>query len=338
MVPVQRSVDQDPQLQLGRAVARTRIGLDDGKSGTPIERLLFPDGTTVVVKHIRPFGDWIMRATHDAGRAVALWDQGILDVVPSVIDHAVIGVVAVPDGWTLVMRDVEHSLIPSGRTLTREESRRIIAAVHALHTRFADANLAGLAPLADRYTVLGPQTAKRERDGPDAVPKLVERGWALFADRVPRDVAGPIRSLLDDATALVTALTRHHQTLVHGDLKVPNLGLGDGRVVLLDWGTMTGMAPPAVDWAWYLAISAGRIAARRADILDDIRVAEGEAHDPVALSLSLLGGLLQLGWNKALDAFEHPDPGVRAQERRDLEWWVATAREVLDAWPIYSTP
>jgi Phosphotransferase enzyme family len=337
MVPMQRFLDQDLALLLGRAVARTRIGLEDGKSGTPIERLHFPDGTTVVVKHVRPYGDWIMRATHDAGRAVALWDEGTMDQVPSVIDHAVIGVVAEPGGWALVMGDVEHSLVPGGRLLTREESRRIIAAVHALHTRFADANLAGLVPLADRYTVLGPQTATRERDGADAVPKLVERGWALFAERVGRDVAGPVYSLLDNPTELVTTLAQRRLTLVHGDLKVPNLGLRDGRVVLLDWGTMTGMAPPAVEWAWYLAISAGRIAARREDILDDIRAAEGETHDPAALSLSLLGGLLQLGWNKALDAFEHPDAAVRARERRDLEWWVATARGVLDAWPLHST-
>ena len=260
-----------------------------------------------------------------------------MDRVPSVIDHAVIGVVAEPDGWALVMRDVEHSLVPSGRLLTRAESKRVIAAVHALHTRFASADLAELALLVDRYTVLGPQTATRERDGADTVPKLLERGWALFDERVPRDVAGPVRSLLEDPTELVCALARRSLTLVHGDLKVPNLGLSDGRVVLLDWGTLTGMAPPAVEWAWYLATSAGRIAARREDILDDIRAAEGDSYDPVAESLFLLGGLLQLGWNKALDAFEHPDPAVRARERRDLEWWVATARGVLDAWPLFST-
>jgi aminoglycoside phosphotransferase (APT) family kinase protein len=328
------TVDGDLQRLLDQAVERTRIGVDDGKSGSPVERLRLADGQTVVVKRVRPYGDWIMRAMHDEGRAARLWQRGILGRVPGVIDHAVLGVVPEDGGWLVVMRDAAGFLVPRGHVLTRDQSRRVIGAVHALHESFAGEDLPGLAPLADRYTVLGPALAVRERDGADGVPKLVERGWDRFAERVAPDVARPVLGLLDDPGELVAALERFPQTLVHGDLKIPNLGLAPDRVVVIDWGTQTGLAPPAVEWAWYLAISAGRIAATREEILDDVQAAEGEAHDRAALSVAVLGAFVQLGWNKALDAYDHPDPVTRARERLDLEWWVRTARGVLDAWPL----
>src|SRR5918912_16795 len=65
MAPRTPTVDGDLQRLLGQAVERTRIGVDDGKSGSPVERLRLADGRTVVVKRVRPYGDWIMRAMHD---------------------------------------------------------------------------------------------------------------------------------------------------------------------------------------------------------------------------------------------------------------------------------
>ena len=132
-----------------------------------------------------------------------------------------IGVVDDGDGWAVVMRDVEPFLLPDGRLLTRDESRRIIRAVHALHSAFWGEEVSGLASLRDRYTVLAPTLAERERDGSDTVPTLVARGWGLFADRVPPDVARPVMALLQDPAELVSALQRRPQTLVHGDLKDP---------------------------------------------------------------------------------------------------------------------
>jgi hypothetical protein len=103
-------------------------------------------------------------------------------------------------------------------------------------------------------------------------------------------------------------------------------------VVMLDWGTQTGWAPPAVEGAWYLAINWSRIDASREQVLDDFRTAEGDRHDEDALRLALLGGLAQLGWDKALHASGHPDPAVRAREADDLAWWTARARDALEVW------
>ena len=57
----------------------------------------------------------------------------------------------------------------------------------------------------------------------------------------------------------------------------------------------------------------------------------GPAYDVRSLRLALLAGLLWLGWNKALDAAEHPDPAKRERERRDLDWWVREARDTLES-------
>jgi hypothetical protein len=88
----------------------------------------------------------------------------------------------------------------------------------------------------------------------------------------------------------------------------------------------------AVEVAWYLAINWSRIDATREQVLDDFRAAEGGRHDEDALRLALLGGLVQLGWDKALHASGHPDPAIRAREAADLAWWADRARDALEVW------
>jgi hypothetical protein len=55
--------------------------------------------------------------------------------------------------------------------------------------------------------------------------------------------------------------------------------------------------------------------------------------DDPALPLTLSGGLVQLGWNKALSATVD-DPASRARELAGVDWWVARAREALDRWSL----
>lgn len=46
--------------------------------------------------------------------------------------------------------------------------------------------------------------------------------------------------------------------------------------------------------------------------------------------LGLLAGLTRLGWNKALDIVEHPDPAVRERERVALPSWLHQAEQALE--------
>ena len=139
-------------------------------------------------------------------------------------------------------------------------------------------------------------------------------------------------AVLERPEPFAAALSRFLSTLIHGDLKLGNLGFAGDRVVMLDWGTQTGWAPPAVEVAWYLAINWSRIDATREQVLDDFRAAEGDCHDEDTLRLALLGGLVQLGWDKALHASGHPDPAVRSREAADLAWWARRARDALEVW------
>lgn len=317
---------------LADVVTREPLAAADGRSGSLLERVVLADGRALVVKHVRDGGDWIMRASHDHGRAAELWSSGVLARVPDVIDHAVVGAERAEDGWVVIMRDVSAALVPDHARLSRGDSRRVLEAAAALHPRFWDDPPLELCSMADRYRFLSPATARREADGADEVPRLIGRGWERFAEVVPADVAEPVLAVLERPEPFAAALSAFGSTLLQGDLKLGNLGLTADRVVMLDWGTQTGWGPPAVEVAWYLAINWSRVDATREQVLDDFRAAEGDRHDEDALRLALLGGLVQLGWDKALHASGHPDPAIRAREAADLAWWTARARDALAVW------
>lgn len=314
---------------LDRVVARDTVA-GDGKSGSVVERLTLDDGSVVVVKRIAPLGDWIMRATHDHGRAASLWTSGVLADVPAAIDHTVLGVEPDGDGWLIVMRDAGPQFLSLEADLTFDQTRRILDAAAALHATFRGRSIPDLCPMEDRYLGFGPATWEREVD--EVVPQLIRRGWEVLQDTVPGDVASVLVALAADPAPLVDRLRTRPETLIHGDLKIGNLGFAEDRLVLVDWGTQTGMAPTAVEWAWFLAICGARLTMSREEVLAYTRTLEGDLYDPEAERLALLGAAVQLGWNKALDAATNPDPAVRGREQADLDWWVAAARRALDQW------
>jgi hypothetical protein len=317
---------------LAGAVRREPLAAGDGRSGSLLERVTLAGGEAVVVKHASAASDWIMRATGDGGRVAALWSSGLLGRVPDVVEHAILAVERDGDGWLVVMRDLSAALLPDAARLSRARSRRVLEAAAALHAAFRDEPPLALCSLADRYGFLSPATARREAGGADELPALIGRGWERLPELLPADVFEAVLAVAERPEPFAAELGRFPATLVHGDLKLGNVGFLGERVVLLDWGTQTGWAPAAVEAVWYLAVNASRIDATREQVLDDVRAAEGEHHDEDALRLAMLGGLVQLGWDKALHATGHPDPAVRAWERADLEWWTARARDALERW------
>jgi hypothetical protein len=318
---------------LAGAVRREPLAATDGRSGSLLERVVLAGGETLVVKHAGAASDWIARATgDDGGRVATLWSSGLLRRVPEVIEHAIVAVERDGDGWLVVMRDVSRALLPDHARLSRAASRRVLEAAAALHATFHDEPPLELCSLADRYRFLSPATARREAGGPAEIPRLLARGWERLPELLPADIAEAVLAVAERPERFAAELARFPATLVHGDTKLGNVGFLGERVVLLDWGTQTGWAPSVVEVVWYLAVNASRIDATREQVLDDYRAAEGERHDEDALRLALLGGLVHLGWDKALHATGHPDPAVRARERADLAWWTARAEEALERW------
>jgi hypothetical protein len=321
--PVLTSADE----MLAGATEREPLVHTDGKSFVPMERVVI-DGASYVTKSISPRWDWISRATGDyVARVMTCWRLGILDALPECFDHAVVAVAyeAETSTTTLLMRDVGEHLVPEGGdAIGLDQHRDFVDHMAALHATFwgtADA-LPDLTPMPVRYTALSPLTAEVEAalGSGSEVPAIIGKCW-LELDEVAPEWAPIARSLAAEPWPLLTELARTPATFIHADWKMGNLGTQpDGRTILIDW-QWPGTAPPCNDLTWYLGVNTDRlpeskestIAAYR-DALERHGVATAGWFDR-QLELSLLGGLVQLGWNKVHDADE-------------LGWWIERALPV----------
>lgn len=196
--------------QIDGAVERTPLSDAYGKgySGATLERVTLSDGTTLVIKRISPEWDVSMRYTHDTSRAAQLWTSGVLDRLPTVIDHTVLAVEPESAGWIIVMRDVSAALLPDDRMLTRAESYRILAAAAALHNTFRGEHIAGLCTLTDHLALLSPATTALEPSEPVSILTQMRRGWELFGDIVPGDIVQAIFAIHDQPRLLAEQLER----------------------------------------------------------------------------------------------------------------------------------
>ena len=318
----------DPALLEG-AVERSVLEGHDGRSGARLERVLLADGTRLVVKRATATVDLTMRLSGDGeGRELYLWSAGVLDRLPAGVGHAVLGGWREGDDVVVVMRDLGDAVIGWDTPIDRDGCRRFFAAAASLHAAFAGQRTPGLCTLATRLSLFAPTGLHTlQAEGHSLVGHAL-RGWERFAALVPTEVAEAVARLHDDHAPLAGALAARGTTLAHGDLWLVNAAIEPERVVLLDWGLATD-APGAFDFATFLMGASG-IDASPDDLLDDIRMAQGDRHDETALRLALLATVVDLGWNKALDAADHPDDAIRARERAQLSWWANQARTTLD--------
>jgi ketosteroid isomerase-like protein len=322
----------DPALIDGLGeIAEHTVLASRGWSGNAIERLVLADGNVLIAKRIVPGADWIGRASADPGREGLLFTSGVLDRLPAAIDHAMVAAARDGDAWWLVMRDVSDQLLDDDSLLPREANRRLLAAVNEMWEAFWGERVEFLAPQAARLQMAAPSIAGRERDGVDLLPKQFEVMWEAFADAVDPDVAEAVLELVEDPAPLAAALDARGTTLLHGDIRDEQIGLGGRRLVLLDWGLAT-QGHPVVDYAWYLMHCAWRIDATHDQLWEDFRAARGERDDPPAVELGAMAGLMMYGWILGHSAVIHPDPAERAWARAELQWWVPRARRALETW------
>lgn len=303
----------------------------EGKSGALLERVMLADGRRLIVKRFSPDTDLLMAALGDVvGREYVVWSRGILDSLPPGVGHAVV------DGWVdadetvIVMRDLGDSVLTWQDRLTREQCRWMLIRVAAQHRAFLDAAPEDLTPLPDLITLFAPDRMTPLVGSTNPLATIVIHGWDVFSETVPADVVEPVFALLTDPRPLADALRSRPTTLVHGDLATVNMALGDEELTLLDWA-MPAAAPGALDIARFVAGCSSVVDMSREQIIADYAEAAGPAYDETAMRLSLLSAFCWLGWNKALDAAEHPDLVVRAREQQDLDWWLQQARLTLDA-------
>jgi hypothetical protein len=320
-------VAESVEALLAGATGRCVMRSTDSKSGARFERVDI-DGEPHVVKFLHVDDDWIMRSTGDlACRPVTVWRAGLLDLVPTCIDHAVVGAATGlgRNGWgaALLMRDVSAWLVPEGdEPVPLDRHLRFLDDMAALHAAFWGwTDTVGLTPELHRYTEFSAANMSVEegRGWPDAVPRLIVEGWARFPS-VAGDVAEAVLELTTDPTPLARALQRCPRTFLHGDWKMGNLGARpDGTTVLLDWA-LPGEGCPTLELAWYLALNAARLPQTKEDAAQAYRSSlEGHGVDTgpwwnEALDLALLAGSVWFGWEKALGG---PGP--------ELTWWIERA-------------
>lgn len=299
----------------------------DGASGATLERLTFEDGSRLVVKSFAPGRDWMMRATHDTGRAAELWTSGAADRLPPTIDPAIVRIEHEGDEWRLYLKDVSALFLRRGTVVDAAELRRFLDAAAAMHRAYWLDSPTGLATLEELILLASPETIAREDTADSPFLTIVDEGWRRFDELAPRDVGAAVRLILDDPRPLAAALRANGTTLVHADLHYGNVAPAEDRFVVIDWGLATA-APPAVDFAWYLDQGRGILGPSREEAIAAFVAAEGDLHDPATLDLALLAELVLAGWQYG-DATVGPDD-VRARRRADLAWWVGRARIGLD--------
>jgi Phosphotransferase enzyme family len=288
--------------------------------------------TSFILKRVGGGGsDWLARATQDQGRTAQLYEAGAFERMPDSIGHGIVAVERDGDAAWVAMRDVGSLLLPIDARLSRDESRRILAAASDLHRTFRGNAPAGAATLAARVGMSSPTIGVSERAEPDLLPKQFEQGWDAFSELVAQDVDETVLALAQDAGALADALVDAYggATLIHGDLRGDNLGFDGERLVLIDWD-LAAAGTPGVEFAWYLAHSARRIDAGHDEIEADHREAQGEAFSAAEHELGMLSGLVQYGWRIAHSARIHTDPAETAWGRAELEWWVPRVRDALE--------
>ena len=319
-----------------RIVERLPLRAEGGFSGNTIERVRLDNGQELIHKRVNPDTDWISRATGDRGRLVTMWRNGLLARMPPAVDHAIVAVEEQDDGWSVFMHDRSAALFGGDRRLDRASVGRVLGAMAELHHAFWD-EPAELCSIEDRYHLLSPRTIQREIDAGHSAEGLT-RGLGAFWDAVPADMAEVIGPLVDDPTALARQLRTCPQTLIHGDLRLDNLGLTDGGIVLLDWGERSGSASPAVELMWFLGFDALRLDCTREEVIADFRSLYGDRVDDRTMDLAFVGGLVHLGCHFGLGLLGHSPtishlPGDAAAKRaaaeEELTWWLRKVEDAL---------
>ena len=308
---------------LDSADSRERWEPEDTKSGARFERVVIA-GERYVLKYQDPRDDWLLRATGDPGvRYVRLWERGLLDRLPDAVDPAVVAAAFDGQVGMILLRDVTDQLLTPGRPFTLQEHTRFLDNMAAMHAAFWGwHDDVGLTPLATRYRIFAPAVAEAEAAlGSSAVvPKVMADGWGRLPEVSPL-LAELVMPLVTDPTQLVAALNHVPHTLVHGDWKAANIGShSDGRTVLLDFGEASGEASPIADLSWYLALNANLLPETNDEAIVTYRSSlEGHGIDTGgwwdrAVTLEMLGTMVQFGWEKALGG---PGP--------EMAWWEAWA-------------
>ncbi len=322
---------------LAAATVREPLADAPGKSGARLERVEI-DGRRYVLKHLDLAADWTMRASGSLrGVPLELWERGLLSRLPDCINQPIVAVGRAPaaddrarpaGGCAVLMHDVSDWLVPAtDEPIALRQHQDFLRHMAAMHAAYWDCGSeCEVVPVMHRYLELSPWLAEAEAAvrSEHVVPRLVGKGWRLLPEVAPT-AAAVVSPLARDPGPLILALAYTPQTFVHSNWKLDNLGTDDaGRTVVLDW-EQPGRGAALSDLAWYLAINCRRLPQAKEASIEVYRQALESCGIETApwwerqLTLSLLGALVQFGWEKALGGYDE-----------ELAWW--------ETWAVRAVP
>lgn len=316
---------------------------NDGWSGARLG-LRERDGQRFVIKRDSLAWDWIARATRDGPVLREAWFAAHGPSLPAALWAPYLGAgtdeEAGPGTVALLMPDLSSVLLPWEEAAEASTVDRAIGAMATLHThRWPAGALADgpWCPLRERVLLLSRPAAEGYRAEDNPVGERFLTGWDAFDAAVPAPARDLIAGLVREPAPLLAALARLSATLIHGDLKLANVGFApDGRIALIDWQMVT-VAPVAVELGWFLVSNAPSMPIRPQAVLDRYREAAGAVGDQSSaeewaaqVDLAILVGLLLRGWRKGIDtaAQARYPSGDRAAD--DLAWWADRAVEAAE--------
>jgi hypothetical protein len=303
---------------------------NDGWSGASMT-LLRRGAERFVLKRDSLARDWIARSTRDGPIPREAWFAVHGPALPGPLRAPYLGAGLDGDDVGILMPDLSATLFDWDAPIAPDALERVLAALAALHGANRDALLPDgpWCPLPERLTLIC--RASLERPGParDAVGERILPGWDAFDRLAPAPVRRLVADLGDDPTPLVEALRRQPSTLIHGDLKLANVGLAaDGSVDLVDW-QMVSVAPVAVELGWFLVANVASLPLPPDAVLGRYESLAGSIGADGA-DAAVLVGLLLRGWRKGSDA----EAGVRFPSGvaafDDLAWWCDRALAAAD--------
>jgi hypothetical protein len=324
---------------------------NDGWSGASLSLLRRGGGDRFVLKRDSLARDWIARATADGPILREAWFAAHGPQLPSPIRAPYLGAGVDGDEFGILMPDLTSVLFDWDAPVSVEELDHVLGGLASLHAYpwTTSGELAGglWCPLRERVTLIC--RASLERPGPAraAVASRILPGWDAFDRHASVAARDLINTLGEQPQPLLDALSMMPSTLIHGDLKLANVGIErDGTIDLVDW-QMVSVAPVAIELGWFLVSNVASLPLAPAAILDRYEtkvayaIADNEddhgwvGSNPTAswdqqVDAAILIGLLLRGWRKGADAEAGLTLASGVSAADDLAWWCDRAVEAAE--------
>jgi hypothetical protein len=315
----------------GLAGVREEPFPNDGWSGASLTLLRRDDGARFVLKRDSLARDWIAQATDDGPVLREAWFAAYGPTLPPPVRAPYLGVGVEGDEVGLLMPDLTDVLFDWDTPISIDAIDRVLGGLATLHANpWPETLRVEAAPwcgLAERVTLICRGSLERPGPARNAVGDRILPGWDAFDWRAPEAAREVIASLGADPAPLLTALAALPSTLLHGDLKLANVGIEpDGTIDLVDWQMVT-VAPVAVELGWFLVSNVASLPLSPEDVLARYHAAMA-TQGPAAIGdwdaqvdAAMLVGLLLRGWRKGADAEAGLTLASGVSAADDLAWW-----------------